>query len=360
MLGISASVRQANGGHSTPGLNATTRTWTTANWSDAVHGHGYLMADHDANFMLTRRQMDILVDTTRFKIIIAGRRSGKSFLAMVALIEQAASKPNQVCWYLGPNLDDTRDVMWKPVLEWMPPAIIAKKNDTRLELLLTNGSEIRMMSADKSKRGRGLDLVVLDEFAMYDRSVWEEELRPALSDKQGRAIFITTPTGHNWAYDLYMKGLDEDPEWKSWQFTTAEGGIVPATEIMAARKDLDPRIFRQEYEASFEVMAGRVYSNFDRLETVRDDLVDTGGDVLVGMDFHVNPMSAVIATRAGDECHILDSLEILTSNTEEMGVELLTRYPKRSIIVCPDPSGKARKTSAPVDRQTSRSSNVWA
>lgn len=97
---------------------------------------------------------------------------------------------------------------------------------------------------------------------------------------------------------------------------------------------------------------GRVYSRFVQQPApaghVDAGVVDTGAELLVGMDFNVNPMSAVIAVRAADECHVLDALEVRTSNTEEMAAELKARYPMRRLIVCPDPSGKARKTSAPV------------
>ena len=98
--------------------------------------------------------------------------------------------------------------------------------------------------------------------------------------------------------------------------------------------------------------SGRVYSTFINRPypegNIHEGLEDTGGDLLVGMDFNVDPMSLVIAVRAGDECHVLDALQIQTSNTEEAAKELRSRYPNRRIVVCPDPSGAARKTSAPV------------
>ena len=97
---------------------------------------------------------------------------------------------------------------------------------------------------------------------------------------------------------------------------------------------------------------GRVYSSFKNkpfpLGNIDESVADTGAELLVGMDFNVNPMSAVIAVRVADECHVLDALEIMTSNTEEMAQELKRRYPGRRVVVCPDPTGKARKTSAPV------------
>tara|TARA_R110000744_G_scaffold252013_1_gene367798 strand:- start:521 stop:1783 length:1263 start_codon:yes stop_codon:yes gene_type:complete len=97
---------------------------------------------------------------------------------------------------------------------------------------------------------------------------------------------------------------------------------------------------------------GRVYSRFINkpapVGNIDESVRDTGAELLVGMDFNVNPMSCVIGVRVADECHILDALEVESSNTEEVTAELLRRYPGRSIIVCPDPSGRARKSSAPV------------
>jgi PBSX family phage terminase large subunit len=97
--------------------------------------------------------------------------------------------------------------------------------------------------------------------------------------------------------------------------------------------------------------SGRVYSTYmdrDYPDGNLCEVKDTGAEILVGMDFNVEPMSAVIAVRAGDECHILDAIEIDTSNTEEMAEEIKRRYPDRRIVVCPDPSGNQRKSSAPV------------
>ena len=95
---------------------------------------------------------------------------------------------------------------------------------------------------------------------------------------------------------------------------------------------------------------GRVYSKFINRPypagNVDEGVEDLGAELLVGMDFNVNPMTAVVAVRAADECHVIDALEVETSNTDEMCEELKRRYPGRSVIVCPDPSGKARKTSA--------------
>ena len=113
----------------------------------------------------------------------------------------------------------------------------------------------------------------------------------------------------------------------------------------------DPDSYEHIWEGGYFLGGqGRVYKKFLNRPypdgNIDEGVVDVGGEILVGMDFNVNPMSAVIAVRAADECHVLDALEVNTSNTDEMCEELKRRYPDRTVIVCPDPSGKARKTSA--------------
>jgi phage terminase large subunit len=214
---------------------------------------------------------------------------------------------------------------------------------------LVNGSTIALKGADNydSLRGVGLDFIVLDEFADIAPDAWYETLRPTLSDKQGRALFIGTPKGiGNWAYEIYQNALDDTDNWHSYTFTTIQGGNVPADEIEQARKDLDERTFRQEYMATFETFSGRIYYSFDRsLNVVKYDrsTVDT---IYVGLDFNVDPMSAVVATRIGDTLHIIDEIRIFGSNTGEICEELKQRFPHTKTWVYPDPAGNQRKTSA--------------
>lgn len=302
-------------------------------------------------FALKKLQSEVFHDDSRFRCIVAGRRSGKTFGECLELYTAAASSEGARVWYIAPTYRMARDIAWPTLKAIVDPAHLVKApNESQLRMELTTGSEIALKGADNPDRlrGGGLDFVALDEFAWINPYVWDV-LRPALADRQGRALFTTTPAGYNWAYDLFLRGQDHDEQdWRSWQFTTADAGIVAESEIESARKELDPRIFRQEYEASFETLQSRVYSNFHRDENVSVDVEDTGGDILIGQDFNVNPMASVIAVRVGDECHIIDALEVPSSNTEEIAQEYQRRYEGRRVIVCPDPSGKQRRSSAPV------------
>jgi hypothetical protein len=188
----------------------------------------------------------------------------------------------------------------------------------------------------------------MDEFAMQHPDVWNLVLRPTLSDHQGSAMFIGTPDGtQNWSYDLYQRGMSgEDPQWKSFLYTTLDGGNVPEWEIEQARKDLDERSFRQEYLATFETYAGQIYYNFDRKVNIKPWNKPIPTTVHIGMDFNVGVMSGVCFAIEGNVCHAFDEIMITSSNTTEMVEEIRNRFPMQNIVVYPDPAGAARKTSA--------------
>lgn len=127
-----------------------------------------------------------------------------------------------------------------------------------------NGGFVQVRSADDpdSLRGEGLDFVVLDECAFIAEAAWAEALRPALSDRLGRALFISTPKGRNWFWRLWVKGQDENnEEWRSWRFPTSDNPFIAPSEIEAARGDLPERTFQQEYLAEFIEDAGAVFRN---------------------------------------------------------------------------------------------------
>lgn len=297
---------------------------------------------------LSKAQDTVASDSTRFRVVVAGRRFGKTHLSIRELCYHARD-PHKEVWYVAPTYKMARQIVWRKLknklqdLNWT-----AKTNETELTITLVNGSVISLKGADNydSLRGVGLDFIVLDEFADIDPEAWYETLRPTLSDKQGRALFIGTPKGiGNWAYEIYQNSL-ENPTWKSYSFTTVEGGNVPIEEIEAAKLDLDERTFRQEYMATFETFSGRIYYSFDRSLNVVKYEGNTPEVIYIGMDFNIDPMSAVVATRIGDTLHIIDEVRLFSSNTQEMVSEIKQRFPRSKIWAYPDPAGNQRKTSA--------------
>ena len=298
---------------------------------------------------LTPPQSDIFVCPARFRVVVAGRRFGKTFLSTAELISRALGKPNQNVWYIAPTYRAGRDICWDMLTQQIPREYIAKTNETSLTVTLKNGSSISIKGAEKpdNLRGRAIDFVVLDEFADMKPEAWYEVIRPSLSGRgeQGNALFIGTPKGRNHFYDLYGKGIDGDEGWQSYQYTTIEGGNVPPDEITSAKADLDDRTFEQEYQARFVSYQGIIYYSFKREESV----IRHDGDrsvIHVGMDFNLDPMSAVLMTRKGDTLHVFDEIVMFGSNTDEMVAEIRTRYGNGTIVIYPDPASRQRKTSA--------------
>jgi len=300
---------------------------------------------------LSPAQQTIANDTHRFRVVVAGRRFGKTHLSIRELAYHAR-EPHKECWYVAPSYKMAKNIVWRQLknrlddLNWLK-----KANETELRLDLVNGSTISLKGADNydSLRGVGLDFIVIDEFADIDPEAWYETLRPTLSDKQGKALFIGTPKGiGNWSYELYQNYQDDAASWSSHQYTTIDGGQVPAEEIAQAQRDLDERTFRQEYLATFETYSGRIYYAFDRSKNCID-AEPNSEDVTVlyiGMDFNIDPMSAVVAIRKGEDLCVIDEIRMFSSNTQEMADEIKHRYPKSKIWVYPDPAARQRKTSA--------------
>jgi hypothetical protein len=297
--------------------------------------------------VLSEAQKTIAEDPHRFRVAICGRRFGKTWLAMRELA-RFARHPSRRCWFIAPTRSQGKGIVWDALkarlmdLNW-----VEKVNESELTLTLRNGSEISIKSADAYDRMRGfsVDFAVFDEFADMDPDVWTV-VRPTLSDRGGHAMFIGTPKGTgNWSKEIYDMALGHPESWRSWQYTTLDGGRVPESEVEAARSEMDERTFRQEYEATFESFAGRIYYAFSQ-ENIRPLKVDQPDVIYIGMDFNIDPMSATIGVRLGETLHIVDEIRMFSSNTQEMVSEIRSRYPKTRIWVYPDPASRQRKTSA--------------
>ena len=299
---------------------------------------------------LSNPQQTISDSSSRFRVVVAGRRFGKSYLSMNEMAK-VARHPLKNVWYIAPTYRMCRQIIWEQFKDKLTEINwLRKSNETDLSLTLTNGSKISLRGADNpdSLRGVSLDFVVFDEFAYIDHRAWQEIIRPTLSSTQGSAMFITTPCGvSNWAYDLFNKGNDPSEEqWESFKYTTVDGGFVPEWEIEQAKKDLDKRTFDQEYLADFTTATNLVYYAFDRQLNIRPWEKEIPSVIHVGMDFNVNPMSAVIFAQEGNTVYAIDEITLLSSNTEEIVEEIKLRYPSKKVIVYPDPAGTQRKTSA--------------
>jgi len=299
---------------------------------------------------LSQPQRQVSEDESRFRVLVTGRRFGKTTLA-IREVCYVARIPGRVCWLVSPSYRQGKQIAWvklKQILQdlhW-----INKINEAELTITLKNRSRICLRGADNpdSLRGVGIDFLVMDECADIEESAWTTVLRPTLSDTKGRAMFIGTPKGMNWFHDLYQKGQDTtETEWSSFLFTTIEGGWVDEEEIAQAKRDLDLKTFRQEYEATWETYSGIIHHGFSMSETVKNFEEPLDNNILhIGLDFNMDPMTAVVSYIRDNKVYILDEIQIWGSNTDEMCAEMHRRYRGKKIFVYPDPASRQRKTSA--------------
>jgi len=216
----------------------------------------------DLNFPLLPWQQEVFADKTRFKVIAAGRRCGKSRLAATTLIIEALKCPaGSAVLYVSPTMGQSRQIIWDLLLE-IGREVISGSHVNNLDITMINGARIYVRGADRPDTLRGVSLTyaVLDEVADIKPEAWEQVIRASLSDKKGRCMMIGTPKGRNWFYDMFNLGKDgTDPEWKSWHFTTQDNPLIDPTEIESAKKTLSSFAFKQEYLASFDNAGSDVF-----------------------------------------------------------------------------------------------------
>ena len=217
----------------------------------------------DLKIKLLPWQQEVWSDNSRFKVIAAGRRTGKSMLAAWRLIVSALEAKKGQVWYIAPTQQQARDIMWQQLLELGNP-VIASSHINNMQVTLINGSVISLKGADRPEtmRGVALKFVVLDEYADIKPTVFEQILRPALADLKGHCIFIGTPKGRNHFYDIYKMGQSGKPEtkdWKSWHFTSFDNPLLDKEEIEVAKNTMSTFAFRQEFMANFEAPQSDIF-----------------------------------------------------------------------------------------------------
>lgn len=296
-------------------------------------------------------QMRVFRSKARFKVVVSGRRWGKTTLSKTVIIKMAQQKKRRI-WYVAPSYRMAKGIMWTDLIEAIPRKWIRKINETTMTIRLVNGTVIELKGADKpdSLRGVGLHYIVLDEMQDMGEELWTKVLRPTLASTGGHALFLGTPKAYNYLHSLYRNG--QDPEnvksgmWESWQYPTITSPYIPKFEIEAARRDMDEKSFRQEFEASFETMSGRVYFPFDRAVHVGKYEFNPKLPIWVGQDFNIDPMSSIVMQPQPDgEVWVVDEAILFGSNTEETCAELERRYWRHidKVTVYPDPAGGQRQ-----------------
>lgn len=225
------------------------------------------------DFALTPAQKSIDESPARFKIVRAGRKFGKTTYAQKKALDWLA-KPNSTVWMISPTYKQAKLISWSEFKRLIPPEALGKKpNDTDLVIILKNGSQLYLMGSDDpdSLRGPAPTAVIFEEAAFHRREAWYEVVRPNLMPKKAPALFIGTPKGFNWLYDLESEAKrlisQGSKDWGVWHFSCYDNPHIDKSEIEDAKRGCDtPEVWRQEYLAEYESSVGRVFAAFSDIK----------------------------------------------------------------------------------------------
>jgi phage terminase large subunit len=256
-------------------------------------------------------QSSVLEDQHQFIVICAGRRTGKTVLALTKLVKTATELAGSNNLYVAPTYGMAKSIAWAELKEMIEPfrssGLIAAVSESELLVRFKNGSTIQLKGAENEDalRGMGLDFIVLDEFSSMKSQVWSEILRPSVVDRNGKAFFISTPKGFDAFFNLYEKEKTEPQAWKSYHFQTLDNPYIDRAEIEQARRDMDETTFLQEFCASFVTFAGQIFHwEEGELPALSWDETWYGGD----FGYSVDPAAVVKIYRKADEFWVQEIL----------------------------------------------------
>ena len=302
--------------------------------------------DFPIDTLVNPPHLEVFNTGARFKVAACGRRFGKTYLSAYVLLHAAYTTKGNY-YYISPTLQQSHDIFWNILKEKAVSGMVKKINESRHTIEFVTGSVIALKGSDRPDTMRGISLsgVVLDEVATfrYFEDTWQRVIRPALSDQQGFALFISSPSGRNHFYDLYNNAKTKD-DWHSWQFRTIDGGYVPQSELDAALHDLDERSFRQEYLGTFESFSGLIVPHFERVTHFEKDFELHPHEPLhIGIDLNVSIMPASVCVIRRGVVIAFDEFFGALDTPELIGL-IQDRYPDKDIIIYPDNSSGARKS----------------
>lgn len=299
-------------------------------------------------------QKKIYKANKRFGVAVCGRRFGKTWTIKEWLSILSAQK-KKYYWYVAPTYGDAKDLLWEPLKErWDQLGWAYYSNEQRLIIKRRKTQTIiQLKSAEKERsfRGRGLDGIFWDEYQDIDPKTWAAA-RPALSDKKGFSYFFGTPKGHNHLYELFNDAKTRE-DWFHFHARTIDSPFFQTEagkkEIEDAKRDLDPRTYRQEYEATFESFGGLITYAFDRNKHHIDYEYNPELPIYVGQDFNRHPMAGVLFQKVAGRLIAFKEMVIPTSSTDEVCRIIKDKYSnwqRRGVIFRPDATGKRRTSNS--------------
>lgn len=311
-------------------------------------------------------------DDSRFRIICGGRRSGKTKAIIQEVIRHCLTLHGAKAFAVAPTFGLAREVLFEEFMthyDDLKP-VIKDCHLSHMKVKFINNSILYFKGSDNpdSLRGRGLSMYIGDEAAFHKPDVWKLIVRPALSDRKGKAILISTPNGKNWFHDKYIDNLN----WKAYHWTTLMNPMISPEEIEDAKREMSDVDFRQEYLAEFLTRAGKVYDDFNE-ENIIDYIqnIDVNKyDIYLGMDFGFATITCacfIAVDRSTNTVVLFDELyvshmqmsDIVLKINEILGNHNISK--NRVISIFTDPAGNSEELTSglsPVDELRRAGYNV--
>lgn len=323
---------------------------------------------------LNRWQTQVFEDDHRFRVVCAGRRSGKSVLSRLIVLKWALEQPG-LYWIVSPTYKQSKQIHWRDLQKEVSPTWVDKKNEVDLSITFKNGSIIELKGAENPDALRGVKLrgLVIDEIASIRNWdwLWSEVLRPTLTDYAAPALFISTPKGYNHFYDLYQLGQSGTGEYRSWRYASYDNPYIPKEEIDNAKAELTEDTFAQEYMADFRKHTGLVFKEFEREAHVIEPFdIPSGWQRFRAVDFgSTNPTACLWIAVDGDDNWFVHQEHYETGQTIDYHAGIINSRSDGLVIQASygDPSGAQWIQEfagrgvyiTPANKETGTSFNSW-
>ena len=297
-------------------------------------------------------QYDLVNDNVRFKVVPAGRRSGKTERAKRFVAREAMREPGPY-FIAAPTRDQVKRIYWQDIKKLCFSSILSDKSvsESELQIRLPNGSSISLIGLDQPQRMEGVLWIggVIDEIADVREGAWQENISPSLDtfnplkpDYRAWCWLIGVPDGLNHYYEMaeYAR-TSNDPDWKLYTWKSSD--ILPPDVIEAAKRRMSPRQYRQEYEASFETASGKIYEDYGP-QNYTKEVIAPHEQLMWHHDFNFTPMSSGIGVRRGDDFYVLDEIILTSATSRQSAIEFVEKFKdhaNRNVIVYGDPAGRA-------------------
>ncbi len=297
-------------------------------------------------------QLDLVADKTRFIVVPAGRRSGKTERAKRKIVKECMRNPGELYFLAAPTYQQVKKIFWEDIKKMALSSLLVRKpSESNLIVYFNNGTELHLIGLDKPSRIEGIPWAggIIDEAAYIKEEAWVNSIAPALDtfdpSKPHRSKawcwIIGKPDGLNWYYRAYNYATTHnDPEWAG--YTWPSSLVLDDETIDAAKRRMSPKQFRQEYEASFETASGKIYEDYG-IENTTTETIKDHEQICYYCDFNYTPMSHGIGVIRDDGIYMLDELVLRSAVGKDNAVEFVEKYKNhknKSLRLYGDRSGR--------------------